>query len=50
MQGCGGEARRVPLVADDDHGLIVVADLGDSMWTRRVETPFQHISVDDNGA
>jgi hypothetical protein len=50
MQGGGGEARRVSLVTDDNHGLIEVMDLRDSMWTRRVETPFQHVAVDDNRA
>jgi hypothetical protein len=50
MQDGGGEARRVSLVADDDHCLIEVVDLRDPMRARRGETPFQHVAVDDDRA
>ena len=39
------ETGGVPLVAHDDHGLVLV-DLRDAVRTRWIETPLEHVALD----
>src|SRR3954447_2724989 len=49
LQGRGREARRVALVADEDHLEVVRRDVEPAVG-RRVQPPLEHIAVDDERA
>jgi hypothetical protein len=50
LQRRGGEAGRVPLVAHDHDLAVVVGRLGDPVRRGRVESPLEHVAIDDDGA
>jgi hypothetical protein len=47
-QGCRGEAGSVTLVAHDNDASIVIGHAGDAMGTLRVESPLEHVAIDDH--
>ena len=49
-QAVGGEARAVPLGAQDDDLDVVAGRLGQPCVAERVEAPLEHVALDDQGA
>jgi hypothetical protein len=47
-KGCRGQAGRVTLVAHDNDASVVIGHAGDVVGTLRVESPFEHVAIDDH--